>query len=240
MRRMSRPSLARPSMPRRSWARSGASRRRWSWRRKRRCRRRLWRSSLQGLVESAKDCSEGGLAVTLAECGFARGIGAQVDLSSYGLVPEFVLFGEDASRILISCDPQNVETNPTNSGTIWPLSGIASAIRSPTSWKSRWTERPLPRQAFRNCGKHGPARWNGACTLKRKSGWCRRRCRRASERRRCIDGANCRSLRSELECPRSLDDSDENAARHGLKAARDREEIARAVEAMLYSTIPIR
>jgi phosphoribosylformylglycinamidine synthase len=62
----------------------------------------------QGLIDSAKDCSEGGLAVTLAECGFARGIGAQVDLSSYGLVPEFVLFGEDASRILISCDPQNV------------------------------------------------------------------------------------------------------------------------------------
>ncbi len=62
-----------------------------------------------GLVDSAKDCSEGGLAVTLAECGFAHGIGAQVDLSSYGLVPEFVLFGEDASRILISCDPENVE-----------------------------------------------------------------------------------------------------------------------------------
>ena len=61
-----------------------------------------------GLVESAKDCSEGGLAVTVAECGFARGIGAHVDLSSNGLVPEFVLFGEDASRVLISCDPQNV------------------------------------------------------------------------------------------------------------------------------------
>jgi phosphoribosylformylglycinamidine synthase subunit PurL len=62
-----------------------------------------------GLLESAKDCSEGGLAVTLAECGFTHGIGAQVRLSSNGLVPEFVLFGEDASRILISCDPQNVE-----------------------------------------------------------------------------------------------------------------------------------
>jgi phosphoribosylformylglycinamidine synthase II len=62
-----------------------------------------------GLVESAKDCSEGGLAVTLAECGFARSIGVQVDLSSEGLIPEFVLFGEDASRILVSCDQQNVE-----------------------------------------------------------------------------------------------------------------------------------
>ena len=61
-----------------------------------------------GLIESAKDCSEGGIAVTLAECGFAHGIGAAVDLSSYGLVPEFVLFGEDASRILISCDQENV------------------------------------------------------------------------------------------------------------------------------------
>jgi phosphoribosylformylglycinamidine synthase len=62
----------------------------------------------QRLIDSAKDCSEGGLAVTLAECGFAHGIGVQVNLTSYGLVPEFVLFGEDASRILISCDPQNV------------------------------------------------------------------------------------------------------------------------------------
>ncbi|MGB8772240.1 MAG: phosphoribosylformylglycinamidine synthase subunit PurL [Candidatus Korobacteraceae bacterium] len=61
-----------------------------------------------GLVESAKDCSEGGLAVTLAECGFAGGIGSQVDISSNGLVPEFVLFGEDASRVLISCDGQNL------------------------------------------------------------------------------------------------------------------------------------
>jgi phosphoribosylformylglycinamidine synthase subunit PurL len=61
-----------------------------------------------GLVQSAKDCSEGGLAITIAECGFARGIGAQVEIDSNGLIPEFVLFGEDASRVLISCDPPNV------------------------------------------------------------------------------------------------------------------------------------
>jgi phosphoribosylformylglycinamidine synthase len=63
----------------------------------------------EGLVESAKDCTEGGLAVTLAECGFAKGIGAQVTVASGGLVSEFVLFGEDASRILISCDQKYVE-----------------------------------------------------------------------------------------------------------------------------------
>ena len=62
-----------------------------------------------GLVESAKDCSEGGIAVTLAECGFEHGVGAEVDLTSDGLAREFVLFGEDASRILISCDRKNLE-----------------------------------------------------------------------------------------------------------------------------------
>src|SRR5258708_3382625 len=62
----------------------------------------------QGLVESVHDCSEGGLAVALAEKGFAKGIGARVNLASNGLPAEFVLFGEDASRIVISCDPAHV------------------------------------------------------------------------------------------------------------------------------------
>jgi phosphoribosylformylglycinamidine synthase II len=57
-----------------------------------------------GLVESAHDCSEGGLAVTLAESAFANGVGVRVNLASQDLPPEFVLFGEDASRVVISCD----------------------------------------------------------------------------------------------------------------------------------------
>jgi phosphoribosylformylglycinamidine synthase len=57
-----------------------------------------------GLLESAHDCSEGGIAVTLAESAFAKGIGMSVDLSSLGLPSEFSLFGEDASRVVISCD----------------------------------------------------------------------------------------------------------------------------------------
>ncbi len=61
-----------------------------------------------GLLESAHDCSEGGLAVALARCSFQKGIGCSVELSSQQLAPEFVLFGEDASRIVISCDPVNV------------------------------------------------------------------------------------------------------------------------------------
>ena len=60
------------------------------------------------LIDSAHDCSEGGLAVALAKCSFSKGVGCSVDLQTTELAPEFVLFGEDASRIVISCDPANV------------------------------------------------------------------------------------------------------------------------------------
>ncbi len=62
----------------------------------------------QGLVDSVHDCSDGGMAVALAEKTFAKGVGARVNLESNGLPAEFVLFGEDASRIVLSCDPANV------------------------------------------------------------------------------------------------------------------------------------
>src|SRR5579862_6311655 len=61
-----------------------------------------------GMVDSVHDCAEGGLAVALAEKAFPNGVGARVNLASGGLFAEFVLFGEDASRILVSCDPGRV------------------------------------------------------------------------------------------------------------------------------------
>ena len=57
-----------------------------------------------GLVESAHDCSSGGLAVALVEPTFANGIGLRVDVPSRGLPAEFALFGEDASRVVLACD----------------------------------------------------------------------------------------------------------------------------------------
>ncbi len=62
----------------------------------------------QGLTDSVHDCSDGGLAVALAEKAFPNGVGARVNLAACGLFGEFVLFGEDASRIVISCDPANL------------------------------------------------------------------------------------------------------------------------------------
>ena len=54
----------------------------------------------EGLAESAHDCADGGLAVTLAECCIAGKIGARVALP--GGIGAEVLFGEAPSRIVVS------------------------------------------------------------------------------------------------------------------------------------------
>jgi phosphoribosylformylglycinamidine synthase len=58
-----------------------------------------------GLIESAHDCSDGGLAVALVESALPGGVGLSVRLPRQQVALEFVLFGEDASRVVISCDP---------------------------------------------------------------------------------------------------------------------------------------
>jgi phosphoribosylformylglycinamidine synthase subunit PurL len=62
------------------------------------------------LIESAHDCSDGGVAVALAECAFKKGIGAQIEIKAAGVALEIVLFAEDASRVVISCDPNKAHT----------------------------------------------------------------------------------------------------------------------------------
>jgi len=67
------------------------------------------------LVRSAHDCSDGGLAVTLAECCFdTNGIGAEVEIdpvsagSNQAIASAAALFGESASRVLVSVSPDDV------------------------------------------------------------------------------------------------------------------------------------
>ena len=62
----------------------------------------------EGLVESAHDLSDGGLAVALAECSLRRNIGAAISLN-FQDDPRFLLFGEDPSRILVSADDKDHE-----------------------------------------------------------------------------------------------------------------------------------
>jgi len=62
-------------------------------------------------IESAHDLSDGGLAVALAESGFVQPhLGAEIDLNSNGLFAESLLFGEHATRVLVTCDLQKAES----------------------------------------------------------------------------------------------------------------------------------
>jgi phosphoribosylformylglycinamidine (FGAM) synthase-like enzyme len=62
----------------------------------------------EGLLQSAHDCSDGGLSVALAECCFSSlgrtGFGASVQLTGGGLSGAALLFGETPSRIILSFD----------------------------------------------------------------------------------------------------------------------------------------
>jgi phosphoribosylformylglycinamidine synthase len=66
-----------------------------------------------GLVKSAHDCSDGGLAVALAECCITGSVGAHLELPD---TVEFatntrldsVLFGETQSRIAVTTQPEHL------------------------------------------------------------------------------------------------------------------------------------
>ena len=66
------------------------------------------------LIRSAHDCSDGGLAVTLAECCFGSGVGADISVEGVSVSTRAILneaatlFGESASRIVVSLPSDNV------------------------------------------------------------------------------------------------------------------------------------
>jgi phosphoribosylformylglycinamidine synthase len=71
--------------------------------------RLLVEATESGLIKSAQDCSEGGFAVTLAECCIETGLGAQVDVPAVAAGAGFgdisTLFAESASRVVVSLAP---------------------------------------------------------------------------------------------------------------------------------------
>ena len=76
--------------------------------------RRVAKAIGQGLVRSCHDCSEGGLAVALAEMAFAGGLGIEADLrglavSSDCTKTDTMLFSESNSRYLVEVEPQNFD-----------------------------------------------------------------------------------------------------------------------------------
>ena len=80
----------------------------------------------QGLVRSAHDCSEGGLAVALAECCLSAPtgpLGTEVVLESKGLRRDSLLFGESQSRIILS----------VKSGDLGAVKALAAGFDVPLS-----------------------------------------------------------------------------------------------------------
>jgi phosphoribosylformylglycinamidine synthase len=73
-----------------------------------------------GLVQSAHDCSEGGIAVALAECCFGAGqrFGADIDLSDASARADVILFNESQSRIVISVRAEQADTAIRQLGNI--------------------------------------------------------------------------------------------------------------------------
>jgi phosphoribosylformylglycinamidine synthase len=65
------------------------------------------------LIHSAHDCSDGGLAVAIAESCFSSlgrdAVGAEITLDNKGLSNEALLFGETPSRIVISFDAEHLD-----------------------------------------------------------------------------------------------------------------------------------
>jgi phosphoribosylformylglycinamidine synthase len=71
----------------------------------------------EGLLRSARDISDGGIAVALAQAAFPKGIGAAVEQEQSLMIhPLFGLFAEPASTVLVA-------THPSNASTIEKLAG---------------------------------------------------------------------------------------------------------------------
>ena len=75
--------------------------------------RLLVAAARDGLIRSAHDCAEGGIAVTLAECTFGTGgVGLKVDVPSVETVDVWrsavTLYSESASRVVVSAASQDL------------------------------------------------------------------------------------------------------------------------------------
>jgi phosphoribosylformylglycinamidine synthase subunit PurL len=63
------------------------------------------------LISSARDLSDGGIAVALAQSTFRSGVGAKIEQEQALMIhPLFGLFAEPASTVLLTCDPSQVST----------------------------------------------------------------------------------------------------------------------------------
>jgi len=101
-----------------------------------------------GAVSSAHDCSDGGLAVALAECCISnpeRESGAEIDLSSYSDLPDrAILFGESQGRVVVS------SSAPARVLEIAAMAGVPCAQIGRVHLHSTTLDITLPKRSFRS------------------------------------------------------------------------------------------
>lgn len=87
----------------------------------------------EGLLASAHDCSDGGLAVTLAESAIAGELGAEIELVGlHGMRPDALLFGESQSRVVVTVKPQDVGRAETLAATLGVPFAVVGKVQGDT------------------------------------------------------------------------------------------------------------
>jgi phosphoribosylformylglycinamidine synthase len=81
----------------------------------------------QGWIRSAHDCSEGGLAVALAESCISSQHGAEISLPKFASRCDHLLFAEGGARIIVSVSPTHqADWEASLKGTLWQKIGQVS------------------------------------------------------------------------------------------------------------------
>ena len=107
----------------------------------RRLGERLVGAGRRGLVRSAHDVSDGGLAVTLAEMAFGGGLGVEVDLDATRLgTPALALAAEGSSRLVVEV-PATLRARFERAFAGLPCARIGSV--TPADAVLRWDRRPV-------------------------------------------------------------------------------------------------
>jgi phosphoribosylformylglycinamidine synthase len=88
----------------------------------------------RSLIRSAHDCSDGGLLVAAAECclGRRRDLGAELELPGGGLPLPALLFGEDASRALVTAEEASVPEVLERAGAWGVPARVAGRVGGPS------------------------------------------------------------------------------------------------------------
>jgi phosphoribosylformylglycinamidine synthase II len=129
------------------------------------CYRQYYEAIKQGLILSAHDVSEGGLAVTLAEAAFSGKAGLEIDLCSLPMDNDAskaaMLFGESPSRLVIEVAPENLEKVATLFEGL-PFAALGRATSAHASLVVEWGKETLinePIEELKSLWKNGLAQY---------------------------------------------------------------------------------